>query len=260
MNSPQSAVRRIRSWVWVLLLAAGMYTPAVAQRVKTVDLKLESVPLEQLFEELGRQTGVKFLYNAELVQGKKRVSASGRNVPFTQVLDRILPSVGLDYALVGNQVVIRRSEKIQAEAPKPQTFEVKGRVLDAKGAHMPGATVIIDAGGKTLGTTADTQGCFIIASPVESGLLKVSFVGYKSKSQKFQAGTEVEVRLEEDTAIDEVTVIGYGVRKKRQVVGAISTVKAEVFQLRASISCYRGVWPVWVSCSSRDRRAADQPP
>ena len=230
MNSPQSAVRRIRSWVWVLLLAAGMYTPAVAQRVKTVDLKLESVPLEQLFEELGRQTGVKFLYNAELVQGKKRVSASGRNVPFTQVLDRILPSVGLDYALVGNQVVIRRSEKIQAEAPKPQTFEVKGRVLDAKGAHMPGATVIIDAGGKTLGTTADTQGCFIIASPVESGLLKVSFVGYKSKSQKFQAGTEVEARLEEDTAIDEVTVIGYGVRKKRQVVGAISTVKAEDLQ------------------------------
>lgn len=120
MNSPQSAVRRIRSWVWVLLLAAGMYTPAVAQRVKTVDLKLESVPLEQLFEELGRQTGVKFLYNAELVQGKKRVSASGRNVPFTQVLDRILPSVGLDYALVGNQVVIRRSEKFR---PKRQSLK-----------------------------------------------------------------------------------------------------------------------------------------
>lgn len=95
---------------------------------------------------------------------------------------------------------------------------------------MPGATVIIDANGKTVGTTADAQGCFSIVSPVDSGTLKVSFVGYKTKNQEFHAGTEVVVRLEEDAYIDEVTVIGYGVRSKRKVVGAISTVKAEDLQ------------------------------
>lgn len=228
IKSPLGVVRRIR--IWILLLAVGLCTPAVAQRIKTVDLKLESATLEQLFEELSRQTGVKFLYNAELVQGKKRIDVSGRGVPFTQVLDRILPTVGLDYAHMGNQVIVRRSDKAPVEAAKPRTYEVKGRVLDSKGAAMPGATVIVDADGRTAGTTADAQGRFSVASPVEEGMLRVSFVGYKSRSVKFYAGTEVEVRLEEDTAIDEVTVIGYGVRKKRQVVGAISTVKAEDLQ------------------------------
>ena len=120
------------------------------------------------------------------------------------------------------------AQRVKTENSK--TFKVQGRVLDSKGTNMPGATIIIDADGRTVGTTADAQGCFSIVSPVDSGTLKVSFVGYKTQNQKFHAGTEVVVRLEEDAYIDEVTVIGYGVRSKRKVVGAISSVKAEDLQ------------------------------
>ncbi len=110
---------------------------------------------------------------------------------------------------------------------RAKTYPVTGRVLDSKGVAMYGAGVSLDAGNKTYGAMADEDGRFYFEAPVASGVLQVSFVGYKSKSVKFTSGTDVVVRLDEVTEIDEVTVVGYGVRKKRQVVGAISTIKAE---------------------------------
>lgn len=190
-----------------------------------IKLKVNGISLDKLFEEMEKQTGVKFLYNAELIKSKSLVTLTADNVPLEQVLKQVLKPRGLAFSLVNNQVVIRKAETA-GELQRAKSYTLKGRVLDPKGAGLQGATVVID--GTTSGTTTSANGNFSFTSPIESGQLKISFMGYKPVTVDFISDKEIGVRMQEDVAeVDKVTVVGYGVRKTREVVGSISSIKAD---------------------------------
>ncbi len=206
-------------------MAVASAATATAKEEKSVTLKMNAATLEQFFAEIERQTGVDVRYDAELIATKKKIDVSGTRIPLHTLLNHILPDLGLRYTYKDNIVDVSASTTDPTRGTRARTWPVSGRVADSKGQPLPGATVIITGNGSSRGTTCDTQGNFTIESHVKEGSMQVSFVGYKAKTLKFTSGTSVSVKLEDDNFIDEVTVIGYGVRKKRQVVGAISTVK-----------------------------------
>lgn len=104
-----------------------------------------------------------------------------------------------------------------------QTTTVTGKVADAKGAPVPGATVL-EKGTKN-GVSAGSDGMFTIN--VKSGAtLVVSSIGFAS--QQIKAGSNVTIALvTDDASLDEVVVTGYQTLQKRAVTGSIATVKAE---------------------------------
>ena len=102
-----------------------------------------------------------------------------------------------------------------------QSGVVKGQVVDASGEPVIGATVKV-AGSKT-GTVTDLDGNFTLqAAP--GATVEVSYIGYKTKSLKATAG-KMKVSLEDDNqALNEVVVVGYGVQKKSDVTGSVTSV------------------------------------
>ena len=112
----------------------------------------------------------------------------------------------------------------------PQSQEtVRGVVMDAKGSPLPGATVLL--GGTYTGVATDQEGNFKIVVSEPQGFLTVSCVGYKSLKVAFTAGVSLKVKLEESISeLDEVRVIAYGQQSKREMVGALSSVKAADIQ------------------------------
>ncbi|RKE49375.1 SusC/RagA family TonB-linked outer membrane protein [Sphingobacterium detergens] len=100
--------------------------------------------------------------------------------------------------------------------------QLKGKVLDATGKPLVGATVAVK--GTSNGTQSDAQGNFSVEA--KSGdVLVVTSVGYKSKEVTV-AGTTITVQLEEDQGqLDEVVVVGYGTMRKSDVTGSIAMVK-----------------------------------
>ncbi len=102
---------------------------------------------------------------------------------------------------------------------------VTGTVTDAKGEAVIGASVVVE--GTTNGTTTGVDGAFSLNVP-EKGRLVVSFLGYKSQIVPVAGKTSVAVQLDEDVAqLEDVVVIGYGQVKKRDLTGAVSSVKSE---------------------------------
>lgn len=203
---------------FVLGLKANVYS-----QYDVVSLQMKGVTLVNVFDELEKMTGVKFLYNAELVKGKGKVDVEVKQKPFREVLSGVLEPYGLTFAFNGDQVVIR---KAAPEVPQEQSYAVKGKVTDRKGIPLPGTTVRID--GTTVGTATDENGMFALALPNEKGILVFSFIGCKVCKQNYVAGKFMDVKLEDETSnLDEVTVIGYGQRKKRELIGSISSVKAD---------------------------------
>lgn len=101
-------------------------------------------------------------------------------------------------------------------------IEIRGKVVDEKGMALPGASVKVK--GTSLGTMTDGNGAFALKGVDAGATLVVSFVGYGAKEVK--AATNLTISLSPDKAdLNEVTVIGYGVQKKSEVTGSISSVK-----------------------------------
>ncbi|MBS2210867.1 TonB-dependent receptor [Carboxylicivirga mesophila] len=102
---------------------------------------------------------------------------------------------------------------------------IAGNVTDISGETLPGVNVSVK--GTTNGTITDIDGNFTL-TVLQNDVLVVSFVGYKTQEVSVNGQVKFEIILEEDvTDLDEVVVVGYGVQKKSDVTGAISTVKPE---------------------------------
>ena len=109
---------------------------------------------------------------------------------------------------------------------KGHTF-VKGRVIDSEGNPLVGVTVQIE--GTSYGVITDADGNYILEFPsMAHPKIVFSSIGYKSKSIEFRGVKEQNMMLELDhVALDDLVVIGYGSKSRRNVTTAISTVSQE---------------------------------
>jgi len=107
-----------------------------------------------------------------------------------------------------------------------QGIQVKGVVTSADdGQPIPGVSVVVK--GTTNGTTTDIDGKYTVNAPGNSTLV-FSFVGMTSKEVLINMQSTINVALAtENTNIDEVVVVGYGVQKKSVITGAISSIKSK---------------------------------
>ena len=105
-------------------------------------------------------------------------------------------------------------------------YEVKGVVVDTTGTPVIGASVVEQ--GTTNGVTTDVNGQYVLRVNSSESIIVISFIGYTTQSLVASSSVLSNVILEEDSEmIDDVVVIGYGVVKKNDLTGSVSTVKAD---------------------------------
>lgn len=106
-----------------------------------------------------------------------------------------------------------------------QNVPVTGTVLDNTGFPLPGVNVVIK--GTTNGTVTDLDGKYSLEVP-EDAVLVFTFVGFKTVESPVSGRSTIDVTLEEDLGdLDEFVVVGYGIQRKSDLTGAISSVKSE---------------------------------
>ena len=181
---------------------------AWGQAEPKVTLKLEHVTFVRVIENLRKQTGYEFVFNAQDVEHVKDVSLSLRNVSLRVAMDSLVKGKGLTYSITGLTIVIKK------QVIERKFIKVKGFVLDIEQRPLPGVTVKVV--GLPIGTATDAKGWFALELPMEKGTLGFSFIGFKKQQIEFTEATDtLRIVLEEDISdLDEVQVIAYGERKK----------------------------------------------
>lgn len=212
----------LRLIVFMLLclpaLPAWTATQTVSPRY-TVNFTNSS--LIDVFDYLGQHSEITFVYNAATVKNSPvKVTQNFKNASLSEVLDACLANSGFGYELIGTSVVIRPKQKVVEE------HVIKGKVVNAKNEPLPGVTIRVE--GTSVGVASDIDGNFTLRLPMEKGSLLFSFVGFKDQKVGFNGTKPLTVQMEENVAaLDEVQVIAYGSQKKRTVISAISSVKAD---------------------------------
>ncbi|GAA3912538.1 SusC/RagA family TonB-linked outer membrane protein [Chitinophaga oryziterrae] len=106
-----------------------------------------------------------------------------------------------------------------------QSHVVKGKVTDASTGD-PLVMVNVQLKGTSTGTRTDASGNFSLTLPSDKGELVFSYLGYQAVTQG--VNDNMNVKMEKDNKqLDEVVVIGYGEVKKRDLTGAVVSVKGE---------------------------------
>ncbi len=122
---------------------------------------------------------------------------------------------------------------LSAGAQTAQRYTLQGRVTDAGGQGLPGATVLLN--GTTLGASTGADGRYVLEASIAPGsyTLTVSLIGYLSVSQVLTLGANTTVTTDVSLAesrqkLDEVVVVGSTISApKRELGNAISTIRAE---------------------------------
>ena len=101
--------------------------------------------------------------------------------------------------------------------------KVSGTVKDANGEPLIGVSVM--EVGTNNGAVTDINGNYTLN--VKPGAkLKLSYIGFTSKTIKASGNSQI-VLDEDNTALNEVVVVGYGTMRRKDVTSSITTVKAE---------------------------------
>ena len=102
--------------------------------------------------------------------------------------------------------------------------EIQGKVVDNTNFLLPGASIVIK--GTTKGTVTNMDGSFNLKVDKIPAVLVVSYLGFVTKEVKVSSSSNITVQLESDQeSLDEVVVIGYGSVNKKDLTGAVSSIK-----------------------------------
>ncbi|PZR35756.1 MAG: SusC/RagA family protein [Azospira oryzae] len=127
------------------------------------------------------------------------------------------------YSMSGVLVVILMLFSVPLLA---QSQRVGGVVTDETGQSVPGVSILEK--GTTNGTSSDNDGKYSLNVSGPNAILVFSFIGYTTQEVTVGSRTTIDMPLSLDVkSLEEVVVTGYGIDKRRELTGAVSTVKSK---------------------------------
>lgn len=216
MNNRKSLLR-------LLLLVSFCYLGTVALHGQVINKSFKNETLKTVLKEVEQQTGLSVMYKTDEVNENKRITATFKETPLDEVMNKILDKE-LTYKLQNKMIVILK--RIRKSSKNISNKKIAGTVVDDKGEPVIGASVVVE--GTSIGTITNLDGNYILNDVPETARISVSYIGYQS--MEFRAADSkslARIVLKEDTKVlDEVVVVGYGVQKKSDITGSVSSVKS----------------------------------
>ena len=209
-------------------MQSAQASPQEDQKTYNVSISLKDATVKGVADALTKQTGILFSYDADLnSMSLGEVKLSRKNSSLTSILDEVFANKGVKYSVVGVTVVLSRTKSSGKRT-------ITGQVNDAAGMPVPGAVVMVV--GQSGGTVTDGSGRFSMPASDGEVTLAVQCLGYVDKTQLLSASADnIVMTIDEDAlSIDETVVVGYGVQKKVNLTGAISTVSSENLENRTA--------------------------
>jgi TonB-linked SusC/RagA family outer membrane protein len=221
----------------ITAFAGVMYArPLHGQEIlnQRINLVANNKEVKTVLTEISQLADIKFVYSAQRIPARQRISVVARNQPLGEVLEILLSPLNILYFVSGNQIVLmKKGEAIKlatllSDDPRQLLLEeqapakpITGKVTNENGEPLNGVSVLVQ--GTNRGTSTNEKGVFVInADPGET--LEFSMVGYKIMAVKIGEEATVNIRLQAETInMNEVIIVGYGTQRRSSLTGAIAS-------------------------------------
>ncbi|WP_299666557.1 TonB-dependent receptor [uncultured Polaribacter sp.] len=210
----------MRAFIFLLCTTVFSFTPATVFTQEKVTIEQNQlVTVDRIFEIIKEQTNYKFMYPKKMFKDTPKVNLKKGTIRVDTLLKQSISTTKFSIVLLADNIIVIK-EKTNQETT------ISGKVVDEEGNPLSGATVQVK--GTLIGSDANFDGFYKITIPEGSETLVFKYLGYKSQEVLIAGKSSIDVALVlDDTALDEIIVVGYGTQRKRDVVGAISQVKGD---------------------------------
>ena len=210
-----------------VVIASGAKAQYKSVKEVYMNFEAENASLSQLFKQIEASTDYKFYYHKADIRNRRKVDLPKKYISVAEVLENVSQQAKLKFKQVNNSISV---SKLDLNENSVQTeilidADITGRVTDENGDGLPGATVVVK--GTTNGTNTDLNGNYKLSVP-EGEIITISFVGYITQEIAVGNRTVIDIRMIVDAEqLEEVVVVGYGVVKKSDLTGSVSSVKTK---------------------------------
>ncbi|WP_321373183.1 TonB-dependent receptor [uncultured Draconibacterium sp.] len=228
----------MKATIFILLISiTQVFAVDSYSQTTRLSLSMHNSSIKTIIEEIEQQSEFFFIYDAAVVNVEKQVSVSFENETIEGILDDVFANTNIVYRVNDRQIALTAKTAVKADQ---EDRTITGTVKDSGGEPLPGVTVVVE--GTTIGTVTDFDGKFSLKVPANTASVQVSFVGMRTQVLALDSKSVYTVTMEEETiGLDEVVAIGYGVQRKSDLTGSISSVKSEDLENRSITTVDRGI-------------------
>jgi TonB-linked SusC/RagA family outer membrane protein len=221
----------------IIIITCCLMQVSAAGYGQNITLKRANTTLEKVFEEIRKQSGYDFFYDADLSLGNKKISLELKNADIDGALKIALSGHPYTYAIENKTVVITKKDSFLDKAKSVilnlvQDLIVRGRVVDERGNPLPNASIQIK--GKAKVYNSNDNGEFSIPDVAEDAVLVIRYIGYKPLEVPLKGAVmPLEVKLNVATGeLEEVKVTyntGYQTLPKERATGSFAYIDNKTF-------------------------------
>lgn len=215
------------TFLFSFLVFTASWANSFSQSTK-LSLNLKNVAVQELIQEIEDQTDFYFLYQDDVFQKDQKVTINVKDESLDSILKQLEEQASVKAEISGHQIILSKEDINKPGETKQQTKKITGVVVDEDGASIPGVSVVVK--GTTIGTVTNADGKFELEVPADAKTLLFSFVGKRLQEVPLEGKTMFSVVMAGETiGLDEVVAIGYGSQKKKDITGAVASVRSSDF-------------------------------
>jgi len=213
--------------LFIILVQAN--AEKLSSQNEKIHVSLKDAPIEHILDFIEEETNYTFLFTDKTVDINRRVDMDLETKSIEDLLNILFYSTNVQYRIIENQVIL--STRSNPPAIINQEKRITGIITDNKGESIIGVNVMEKTTGN--GTITDVNGQFsLIVS--ENAILSISYIGYITQEISVKNQTQLSIILHEDLqTLEEVVVIGYGTARRRDLTGAIASIRTEKMEAEA---------------------------
>jgi len=231
------------------LLLACCLSASARGFAQKVTLHVKDAPVQKVFTEISRQTGISIVFSETQLNGLSPVTLNLEGVPVSDALNATLKNQPLSFTTENGLIVISKkalppppaAAPVLQAAPPPPPNEIHGRVVDSTGAPLANASVIIK--GTKRGTQTDANGRFSIKYTESNIILVFSFTGYQTHEEEPNGEDNILVVLHvaANTLQDVIINKGYYTEQQQYSVGNVTKVTSKEIEQQPVLNVLQAI-------------------
>ncbi|MEJ0101452.1 MAG: TonB-dependent receptor [Bacteroidota bacterium] len=190
---------------------------------RTISISVEKTKIRDVLPQIQKLADVKFIFSSGIINAGRRISFAADKEKLGELLNKVLRPLSIDYRAIDDNIILYSKDDSDVVF---KGIPVHGKITDEKGFPLAGATVEVK--GTTIKTVSDEKGIYVLDDVDPQAVLVISYVGYIDNEIPVNNKTELNIFLKaKENSMDQVIVIGYGIARKKDVVGSVSVISAK---------------------------------
>ncbi|MFB2118926.1 carboxypeptidase-like regulatory domain-containing protein [Parapedobacter sp. 2B3] len=188
---------------------------------------MRNVSVDRVLSQIQKESDYRFFYNYGHLKHLDKVNIQVKDMPVTEILDRLLDN-SLSYRLLPDELVVIAPKGVQSD-----DYKLDGVVTDDQGRPLSGVSIQVK--GSATGATTDESGKFWIVVP-RSAVLVFSYIGFQTQEIPVDGRASLRVQLQVAVSgLNEVVVTALGITREKRAIGyAVQSIKGEEISTSAS--------------------------